>query len=135
MSERPVPRDQINELGIELMAEMFGEERAAKRNQPEDTVNLRMNSVLTEFAYARVWTNETLTRRERSLITVALLAATGKETELALHLKAALKNGCTLEELHEVMVHLVLYCGFPSGLTGQRHINQIEEEISKLGGK
>lgn len=135
MTETRRPADSINQLGIEIMTEMFGAERAASRNRPDDLANLRMNSVLTEFAYARVWANDTLTRRERSLITVALLAATGKETELALHLRAALKNGCTLEELHEVMVHLVLYCGFPSGLTGQRHINQIEQEISKLGGK
>lgn len=134
MTGKHTPADTISQLGIDLMSDMFGAERAAARNRPDDPANLRMNAMLTEFAYARVWANDTLTRRERSLITVALLAATSKEAELALHLKAAITNGCSIEELHEVMVHLVIYCGFPSGLTGQRHLNEITKSQQVLEG-
>lgn len=127
MTRRRSPAHAIDPDGIRLMEDMFGPERAERRSHPEHAADGRMNSLLVEFAYARVWANEILTRRERSLITVALLAATGRENELSLHLEAAVKNGASHDELGEVMVHLALYCGFPAGLTGQRHLQKMHK--------
>ncbi len=122
--------DPESHPGFAIMAAMFGEERVRARAEAEAAHpdGRRMNEVLRDFAYGRVWNNDILTPRERSLITVALLAGLGRDNELKAHIKGALRNGCTLSELHEVMVHLTLYCGFPAGLGGQRMLQSMPTE-------
>lgn len=116
--------------GIAIMTAMFGEQSVRARADAglANPDSRRLNELLWDFAYGRVWSNDILTRRERSLITVALLAAAGRESELKAHIGAALQNGCTRAELHELMVHLILYCGFPAGLGGQRMLQSMPTE-------
>ncbi|WP_176441041.1 carboxymuconolactone decarboxylase family protein [Oceanicola sp. 22II-s10i] len=111
--------------GLAIFAEMFGEERArmrAGKSSPEDT---RLGDLLMDFAYGDVWANPVFTRRERSLMTIALLAGIGRQDELEAHLGAALANGCTEEELYEAMIHVILYCGFPAGISGHRTVKKV----------
>jgi 4-carboxymuconolactone decarboxylase len=114
--------------GLALYMAMFGEERARRRLADDDPQATRLTDLLLEYAYGAVWSDETLSRRERSLITVALLAGLGRNEELATHAGAALKNGCTLPELHEVMIQVGLYCGFPATISGSRVLRDAKPE-------
>jgi 4-carboxymuconolactone decarboxylase len=69
---------------------------------------------VTSAAWGKVWTRPGLDRRTRSMLTVALLAALSHENELALHLRAAVRNGVTAEELREVLIHTAVYAGVPA---------------------
>jgi 4-carboxymuconolactone decarboxylase len=69
---------------------------------------------ITEMAWGSVWTREGLDRRTRSAITVAILAALGREHELAMHVRAALRNGLTEDEVSEVLLHTAVYAGVPA---------------------
>lgn len=112
--------------GQALHREMFGEARAQRRLESEHPEDKRLTDLLFEHAYGSVWNNPQLSRRERSLITVALLAGMGRTEELESHIDAARQNGCNLSDLYEVMVHTGLYCGFPATLAGHKALKQSE---------
>jgi 4-carboxymuconolactone decarboxylase len=69
---------------------------------------------ITEYAWGSVWARPDLDRRTRSLITIALLAALGRQEELALHLKASRNTGATPEEIAEALLHVAIYAGVPA---------------------
>jgi len=126
MADAPNDKREDWQRGLAVFSEMFGQARANKWAVPEDAARERLADLLLESVYGRVWGNELLTRRDRSLVTVALLAALGKEDELAIHAKAAFSNGCSVAELHEVMIQVIIYCGFPAGLSGDRILRRTE---------
>jgi alkylhydroperoxidase/carboxymuconolactone decarboxylase family protein YurZ len=72
------------------------------------------------WAFGEVWSRPQLSRRDRSLVVIALLAALGQEGELAFHVPAGLHHGLTRVEVEEIMVHLCLYAGIPRGVDGFR---------------
>ena len=74
------------------------------------------------WAFGEIWSRPELSRRDRSLVVIALLAAMGQEGELAFHVPAGLHHGLTREEIEEIMVHMCLYAGFPKGVDGMRAV-------------
>ena len=74
------------------------------------------------WAFGEIWSRPELSRRDRSLVVIALLAAMGQERELAFHVPAGLHHGLTREEIEEIMVHMCLYAGFPKGVDGMRAV-------------
>lgn len=113
--------------GLAIYTEMFGEDRARSRLESDDPDEQRLTDLLLEHAYGSVWSDTRLSRRERSLITIALLAGLGRNDELESHIGAALTNGCEMSELHEVMVHVGLYCGFPATISGYKALKNSEQ--------
>jgi len=69
---------------------------------------------ITEYAWGTVWARDELDRRSRSMITLAVLTALGREHEIAMHVRAALTNGLTREEISEVLLHTAVYAGLPA---------------------
>jgi len=99
------------------------------KNATEFTRDLQ--EIVTEYVWGVLWTRENLPRKIRSLINVALLAALGKREELKLHVKGALRNGCTKDEIKEALLHAMFYAGAPVGVEGfkaaQEAINEYEQ--------
>lgn len=114
--------------GLAVYGEMFGAERARNRLNAADPQDRRLTDLLFEYAYGSVWNGPVLARRERSLVTVALLAGLGRNDELETHVGAALANGCTRAELHEIMVQVGLYCGFPAALGGHKVLKKTDPD-------
>jgi 4-carboxymuconolactone decarboxylase len=87
---------------------------------------------ITEVAWGTIWTREGLDRRSRSMITLAALAALGREGELALHVRAALRNGLSEAEVGEVLLHTAVYAGVPASnaafAVAQRVIDEVRAE-------
>ena len=73
-----------------------------------------------KWAFGEIWSRRELSRRDRSLVMISILAALGQESELAFHVPAGLNHGLSREEIEEIMTHLCLYVGFPQAIAGMR---------------
>jgi 4-carboxymuconolactone decarboxylase len=102
------------EAGMRVRREVLGDahvDRALERATP---LTRDFQDFITRVAWGDVWTRDGLDRRTRSCITLAVLAALGREGELALHVRAARRNGLTPEEIGEVLLHTAVYVGVPA---------------------
>ena len=111
MSER---RDDLHARGMETRRAVLGDEhvdRAIERTTPftEDFQDL-----ITRYAWGEIWSRPGLDRRTRSCITLTALVATGRDHELEMHVRAALRNGLTADEIGEVLLQCAIYCGVPA---------------------
>jgi 4-carboxymuconolactone decarboxylase len=98
------------------------------QNQPPGGVNVDMGSftgTAGRFAFGDLWARDELSRRDRSLVVVTTLVTQDKPTELRFHLQGALNHGVTLEELHELMVTVIAYVGFPTAVEGFRALGEV----------
>lgn len=86
----------------------------------------------TEWCWGEVWTRAALDRRTRSLMNLAMLTALGKPTELKLHVKGALNNGLSVEEIQEALLHATVYCGIPAGLEAFRAASEALKEAGAI---
>jgi 4-carboxymuconolactone decarboxylase len=99
--------------GQETRRAVLGDEHV-DRARPDDAWTGAMQSIAEEFCWGEIWTRPGLSRRDRSLITIAMLIALDRPTELALHVAGAVRNGCTRGEVLEVVLHSSVYCGCPA---------------------
>ncbi len=110
---KPKTIDEQRAEGLAVMQSFAGADYAAKRAASTNDFNRELRA-LSELAMGAVWTRPEIDRRARSLVTVAMLTALGRHHELAIHMDAALTNGCTPAQLKEVVLQSVIYCGFPA---------------------
>ena len=99
--------------GLETRKQVLGEEHVARSTANANSLDTPFQQMITRFAWGELWSNEDLTRRERSMITTGILAALGRE-ELSLHLKTAKRIGLTEAELRQVLMHVAIYGGVPA---------------------
>lgn len=88
-----------------------------------------LQTVITEHAWGDIWTRPGLTLRERSLINISILSALNRPHELELHLRGAINNGCTTDEIREALLQTAVYAGLPSGLDSFRVARRVFEEM------
>jgi 4-carboxymuconolactone decarboxylase len=105
--------DQYAE-GMRVRREVLGDDYVDRAIELTTEMTAPFQELATRFAWGSVWAREGLDRRMRSAITLALLAALGRDTELALHLRAARRNGLSNEEIGEVLLHTGVYAGVPA---------------------
>jgi len=91
----------------------------------------KLVAMTEEFAYADIWERPGLSKRDRSMITVAALIALGREEQLATHLGRALGNGVTREEVAEIVTHLAVYAGWPAAMTAAHIASDIYDAADK----
>ncbi|MFG1193098.1 carboxymuconolactone decarboxylase family protein [Xanthobacter flavus] len=96
--------------------------KAVSRSDP---FNAPIQKMLAEHIWEDVWSRSELSPKLRSIVVIAFLIALDKPEELALHLRAALGNGCSVEELREVMIQAIAYCGAPTALAAIRVSNSV----------
>jgi 4-carboxymuconolactone decarboxylase len=111
--------DNARERGQAAYKKLFGEER---ESQPDDTA---LDDMTIEHLFADVWSRPNLPMRERSMITLAMLAAVGRDRELARHIEGALHLGITSDEIIEIMLQVAHYAGWPAGHNGQRIAQEV----------
>lgn len=113
--------------GLAVRTEVMGEEfvQRAIENTTEFTAPLQ--DWINENAWGSTWQREGLPRKTRSLVTIAMLAALKAPTELKGHVRGALRNGCTPEEIQEVLLHSIVYCGAPAAQEAFRAAKEVIE--------
>jgi 4-carboxymuconolactone decarboxylase len=112
--------DAEYEKGLATRKQVMGEDFVANAFANATEFTLPMQHYITRNAWGDVWQREGLDRKTRSLITVAMLTALGKQHELKGHVRGALNNGATVTEIQEVLLHASIYCGVPSAVEGFR---------------
>lgn len=106
-------KDQQYRDGLAIRKKVMGEEFVDKAFANADELTMPLQEYITRNAWGTVWCRDGLDLKSRSLITVAMLTAMGRTHELKGHLRGALNNGVTPEELREVLLHATVYCGVP----------------------
>ncbi|MFY0681447.1 MAG: carboxymuconolactone decarboxylase family protein [Thalassovita sp.] len=121
--------------GMAMRKQVLSPEHVERSLAASDEFSRPMQELVTEFCWGAVWARPGLSPRDRSLINLSMIAALGRNKELALHTKGALRNGVTTEEIQEVLLQIAVYCGFPAGLdsmsTVKAAIAEYEDETAK----
>lgn len=103
------------ERGRRARTEVLGAEQVAANPPREDDFSKPFSDLLLEYCWGTVWADDALPRRTRSLINVAVLAAMNRQPQFRTHVKAAVNNGCTLEEIQAALIQVSVYAGIPAG--------------------
>jgi len=120
--------EALRATGRQAMREVLGDAYMAKRDASTTPLNQALRHLSEEFPYASLWTRGTLTPRERSMVTIGMLAAMSQHHELRGHLVGALNNGCTPGEIAEVITHACAYAGFPAAIAAMRTAEEVLRE-------
>src|SRR5271157_746108 len=111
----PVDDAERAERGMRVRREVLGDEHVDRAVAATTAFTEPFQDFITRYAWGDVWSRPGLSRAERSLVTLAVLAALQHERELAMHVKAALRNGLTPEQIREVLLQVAVYAGVPAG--------------------
>lgn len=117
--------DEREEQGMRVRRAVLGDAYVDKTLANRTPFNEDFQRFITRNAWGQVWSDETLPRQTRSLVTVALLVALGHEQELRLHLQGARRNGVTADEVKALLLHCAIYCGVPAANTAFRIAGEV----------
>jgi len=121
---------ELHDRGLRLRCEMFGAAAVEQRVNALGEFGAPLQHVINAYAYGDVWSRAGLPLATRSLAMIAMMAAAGKPAELRVHLKGSLKNGCTPEEIREILLLVALYCGIPAGNEAHRIAVEVLREAA-----
>jgi 4-carboxymuconolactone decarboxylase len=119
------------ETGMKIRREVLGDAHVDDAIVKRNAFSEEFQDLITRYAWGEIWTRPGLPRQTRSLITVAMLVALNREEELRLHLRAALRNGVTQEEIRETLLQSAIYCGLPAANSAFRIAQNIFNEKLK----
>lgn len=122
--------DQQYEDGLQMRKQVMGEEFVEKAFANADEFTMPLQEFVTRNAWGTVWCRDGLDLKTRSLITVSMLTALGRAHELKGHLRGALNNGATPEELREVLLHAAVYCGAPLAVEAFRVAQEVVKDAA-----
>jgi 4-carboxymuconolactone decarboxylase len=122
--------DPTHDIGMKVRREVLGDEHVDRAIERTTEFTAPFQEFITRYAWGDVWAREGLDRPTRSCITLAVLAALGREHELALHVRGAVRNGLSSEEIAEVLLHTAVYAGVPAANAAFAIAEQVLTEAS-----
>jgi 4-carboxymuconolactone decarboxylase len=120
--------DDRYERGMGVRREVLGEAHVDAAMAGASALTADFQELITRYAWGEVWARPGLDRRTRSCITLTALVAVGHDGELALHLRAARRNGLTWDEIKEVLLQAAIYCGVPAANSAFAIAQRVQEE-------
>ncbi|WP_316178476.1 MULTISPECIES: carboxymuconolactone decarboxylase family protein [unclassified Bradyrhizobium] len=129
--------NELSEKGLKVRREVLGAAYVDGSLAKADDFMMAFQHITTEMCWGYAWTRPGLDRRTRSIINLAMLTALSKPSELKLHVKGALTNGVTVDEIKEILLHATVYCGIPAGLEAFKAAHEVlvaEGAIAKKDG-
>jgi 3-oxoadipate enol-lactonase/4-carboxymuconolactone decarboxylase len=121
--------DPTLEQGMTVRRQVLGDDHVDRANASKTAFTEDFQEFITRYAWGGIWTRPGLDRRTRSCITVAMLVALGRHEELAMHVRAALRNGVTRDELREILLQTAVYAGVPAANTAFAIADRTLQEI------
>ncbi len=119
------------EAGMKVRRAVLGDAHVDASLQERNDFNDTFQDLITRYAWGEIWSRPGLPRPTRSLITIAVLVALNREDELRMHLRAALKNGVTQDEIREVLLQSAIYCGVPAANSAFRIAQEVFDATIK----
>ncbi|GLH79792.1 4-carboxymuconolactone decarboxylase [Bradyrhizobium sp. SSBR45G] len=129
--------NELFEKGLKVRREVLGAAYVDGSLAKADDFMMAFQHITTEMCWGYAWTRPGLDRRTRSIVNLAMLTALSKPSELKLHVKGALTNGVTVDEIKEILLHATVYCGIPAGLEAFKAAHEVllaEGAIAKKDG-
>lgn len=112
--------ETMYDKGLRIRKEVLGEEYVDNSLRNADSFNVDFQKLVTEYCWGAAWGREGLSRRDRSLINLAMLSALNRGHEFKIHFRGALNNGCSVDEIREVLLQVAIYAGVPAAMEGFR---------------
>lgn len=111
--------------GLKIRREVLGPDYVDGSLAGADDFMMAFQRITTEWCWGYAWSRDGLDRKTRSMLNLAMLTALGKPVELKLHVKGALANGVSVEEIKEILLHATVYCGIPAGLDAFKAAHEV----------
>jgi 4-carboxymuconolactone decarboxylase len=121
----------LHDKGLKLRSDMFGADAVEQRMKAFGAFGEPLQNIINAYAYGDVWSRSALPLATKSLAMIAMMAAAGRANELRVHLKGALKNGCTAEQIQEILLLVAMYCGIPAANEAHRMAVDVLRETGK----
>lgn len=113
--------------GMQIRREVLGDEYVNRATVTDD-FNADFQRLVAEYCWGAIWGREGLSRKQRSLNNLCLIAALNRPHEFELHMRGALRNGCTLEEIRETLLQVAVYAAIPAGVEAFRIARKVLDE-------
>jgi 4-carboxymuconolactone decarboxylase len=120
---------EVFETGLAIRKSVLGAEFVEKSFASADDFNMPMQELTTEYCWGAVWGREGLDRKTRSMLNLAMISALNRPHELKMHVKGALRNGVSKDEIREVFMQVAIYCGIPAGVDSFRIAREAFAEV------
>jgi 4-carboxymuconolactone decarboxylase len=111
-----MPDEKMHQTGMSIRKEIFGADVVERRMASAGEFGAPLQKLINQYAYGEIWGREALPRKMRSLLVLAMMCAANRPHELRIHLRGAITNGCSREEIREVLLQVAIYCGIPASL-------------------
>jgi 4-carboxymuconolactone decarboxylase len=122
------------ETGMQTRREVLGADHVDRSLAHASDFSRPMQELVTEYCWGAVWSRPGLDRRTRSLLNIGMLTALGRRDELTIHVRGALRNGVTPEEIQEALLQAAIYCGVPAAMDAQRTAEAVLEQHRAAAG-
>lgn len=120
---------ELFDKGLQTRREVLGADYVDASIRNADDFSRPMQELVTQYCWGEVWNRPGLDRRTRSLLNLAMLTALNRPHELKLHVRGALNNGVTKDEIREVLLQAAIYCGVPAAIDGFRVAREVFKEL------
>jgi 4-carboxymuconolactone decarboxylase len=117
------------EKGLKIRREVLGADFVDKAIASADDFNRPLQEIVTQYCWGEIWGRPGLDRKTRSIINLAMLSALNRPHEVKMHVKGALNNGLTKDEIKEVFLQVAIYCGVPAGVDSFRIAKEVFTEL------
>ena len=117
------------EQGLAVRKQVLGSDYVEKSMARADDFTRPMQLLSTEYCWGAIWTRPGLSHRDRSLLNLGMISALNRPHELKLHIRGALRNGLSREEIQEVLLQVAVYCGVPAGMASFQLAREVFEEM------
>ncbi|NLS04271.1 4-carboxymuconolactone decarboxylase [Rhizobium sp. P32RR-XVIII] len=128
MSDTPLPSERYRQ-GMATRRAVLGDAHVDRAEAGSTAFDRPFQELITEAAWGHLWSRPELTKRERSIVTIALLAALGQDDEVAMHVRATVNTGATREDIREALLHVAIYAGVPAANHAIKIAKQVFEQM------
>ena len=132
MTQAPERESELFDRGLALRRQVLGPEYVDKSMASANDFMMAFQQITTEWCWGYAWGRDTLDLKTRSLLNLAMLTALNRAAEIRLHVRGAVNNGVTVEEIREVLLHATVYCGIPAGLDAFKAANEVLVEMGLI---
>ena len=127
-----MPDNNLYEKGMAVRRQVLGDAYVDKATANIDDFNRDFQRILTEYCWGEVWTRQVLTNKQRSLNNLCIIATLNRAAEFEMHVRGALKNGCTPAEIRDTLIQVAVYAGIPAGVEAFRIARKVLTEEGAL---
>lgn len=124
-----MPDEQMHETGMTIRKEIFGADVVDKRMATAGEFGAPLQRLINQYAYGEIWGREAIPRKMRSLLAIVMMCAANRPHELRIHLRGAITNGCTRDEIREALLQVAIYCGIPASLDAHNIAMEVFAEM------